>query len=254
MAPTTPSALESEHIPYELTGVAADRYQMQPITIVRLLVEQVRKDGLDPRDLTVLDFACGRGELLERLTEAGFRARGMDGDPSCVAIASRSGPCIRGELDDLGTLIPEKSVDIVIASHILEHLPNPIESLSRFASVARRYVFIAVPNLTSWWLFRSHLLRRDPSPPPGHIMGWDWSHMRILLTHHAGFTIVREWGFQIAVVPVAGLERVLPSRPLKACARALDRALQPLHYEWLPRLFPRVAHQIMVICRVPPGG
>lgn len=247
---TTRAASESEHIPYELSGVAADRYQMQPKTIARLLAEQVREDGLDPRDLTVLDFACGRGELLERLAEVGFRVQGMDGDPTCVEIASLHGPCIQGGLDDLGTTVRAKSVDIVVASHILEHLPNPIESLARFSSVARSYVFIAVPNLTSWWFFRSHLLRRDPQPPLGHLMGWDWAHLRILLTRHAGLTIAREWGFQIAVVPVAGLERVLPG-PLKGVARAIDRALQPLHYQWLPRLFPRVAHQIMVICRVP---
>jgi SAM-dependent methyltransferase len=248
---TTHLASESEHIPYELSGVAADRYQMQPITIARLLAQQVRSDGLDPRDLTVLDFACGRGELLQRLAELGFRVRGMDDDPTCVSIASGHGPCIQGGLGALGTVVPAKSVDILVASHILEHLPNPIESLARFASVARSYVFVAVPNLTSWWFFRSHLLRRDPQPPLGHIMGWDWAHLRILLTHHAGLTIAREWGFQIAVIPVAGLERVLPG-PLKGLARALDRALQPLHYQWLPRLFPRVAHQIMVICRVPP--
>lgn len=244
-------AAESEHIPYELTGVFAERYRMQPRTIAKLLAEQVRADGLRPEDLTVLDFACGRGELLSHLVDAGFRARGMDLDPTCVEIAARSGPCILGGFDELGTLVPAKSVDILVASHILEHLPDPIESLKRFASTARSYVFIAVPNLASWWVFRSHLFRRDTCPPLGHIMGWDWSHLRILLTHHARLTIVREWGFQIAIIPLGGLERIVPTAPLKAIIRGVDRALRPLHYDWLPRLCPRVAHQIMVICRVP---
>lgn len=247
----TTLAAESEHIPYEVTGVFAARYRMQPKTIARLLAEQVRADGLRPEDLTVLDFACGRGELLTHLVEAGFRARGIDMDPACVEIASRSGECVLGGFDELGTLVPAKSVDILVASHILEHLPNPIESLARFSSTARSYVFIAVPNLSSWWVFRCHLLRRDTNPPPGHLMGWDWSHLRVLLTHHTRLEIVKEWGFQIAIVPLAGLERIVRFEPLKVVVRGLDRALEPLHYEWLPRLFPRVAHQIMVICRVP---
>ena len=50
-----------------------------------------RKEGLallmkhcDPKEKSLLDYGCGRGECLEFARDAGFNVKGADIDPKCV--------------------------------------------------------------------------------------------------------------------------------------------------------------------------
>ena len=42
--------------------------------------------------------------------------------------------------------LEDDSVDFVLASHVIEHVPDPIAALLEWARVARRYVFLVVPH------------------------------------------------------------------------------------------------------------
>jgi SAM-dependent methyltransferase len=42
--------------------------------------------------------------------------------------------------------LEDKSVDFVLASHVLEHVPDPIAALLEWVRVAREYVFLVVPH------------------------------------------------------------------------------------------------------------
>jgi SAM-dependent methyltransferase len=46
--------------------------------------------------------------------------------------------------DDLP--LGDQSVDFVLASHVIEHMPDPIAALQEWARVARRYLFLVVPH------------------------------------------------------------------------------------------------------------
>ncbi|MFL5958482.1 MAG: class I SAM-dependent methyltransferase [Solirubrobacterales bacterium] len=48
------------------------------------------------------------------------------------------------EGDDLP--VPDDAFDFVLASHVLEHLPDPIRALQEWRRVARRYVFVVLPH------------------------------------------------------------------------------------------------------------
>jgi SAM-dependent methyltransferase len=48
------------------------------------------------------------------------------------------------EGDDLP--FPDEAFDFVLASHVLEHLPDPIRGLQEWRRVARRYVFVVLPH------------------------------------------------------------------------------------------------------------
>ena len=48
------------------------------------------------------------------------------------------------EGDDLP--FPDEAFDFVLASHVLEHLPDPIRALKEWRRVARRYVFVVLPH------------------------------------------------------------------------------------------------------------
>ena len=41
---------------------------------------------------------------------------------------------------------PNKSVDFVISSHVLEHFFNPLSALQEWSRVARQFVFVIIPH------------------------------------------------------------------------------------------------------------
>lgn len=44
---------------------------------------------------------------------------------------------------------PDDAYDFVLASHVIEHMPDPIGALREWARVARRYVFLVIPERTN---------------------------------------------------------------------------------------------------------
>ena len=72
----------------------------------------------------ILDLGCGRGEWLEIMTAAGFDAWGVDLDEGMLAACRERGLKVRTE-DALTTLrnLPDASVAMVSAFHLVEHLP-----------------------------------------------------------------------------------------------------------------------------------
>lgn len=72
----------------------------------------------------VLDFGCGRGELVAVLNERGIRAEGVDPDTGMVAEAQGHGRAVHLG-DGLQYLrdLPANELGAVISVHVVEHLP-----------------------------------------------------------------------------------------------------------------------------------
>ena len=78
----------------------------------------------------------------------------------------------------------DKSVDFVLASHVIEHFPDPIRALEEWVRVARRYVVVVVPHRDRTFdrdreltavdeLVRRHDDgARPPEPPHDHWSVW----------------------------------------------------------------------------------
>jgi SAM-dependent methyltransferase len=122
---------------YETSQLAADRIALWWYARV---VQRLR-----PRGGRLLDFGCGTGYLLKRLS-AHFEAYGYDASPyariQCRTTASEA--VILEEWESL----PAASLDIVIALHTFEHLPRPLPTLQGLAAklVSRGILFFVVPN------------------------------------------------------------------------------------------------------------
>lgn len=71
-----------------------------------------------------LDLGCGRGEWLELMNEQGFDASGVDLDEGMLAACMERGMQVKNA-DALSTLkeLPDNSIAIVSAFHLVEHLP-----------------------------------------------------------------------------------------------------------------------------------
>jgi O-antigen chain-terminating methyltransferase len=88
----------------------------------------------------VLDLACGRGEMLDLLREAGIDAQGAEQDPDLVAIARKRGHtvAVADPLDFLESQ-PEGSVGGLFGSYLLERLgPQRVLDLVVAAGVRLR--------------------------------------------------------------------------------------------------------------------
>ncbi|MGB1287046.1 MAG: class I SAM-dependent methyltransferase [Aggregatilineales bacterium] len=136
---------------------AAKRPGWQPATTV---YEQMIRDILQtmPNDMLVLDMGCGRGGVIEQLTDLEFRSIGID--PDFASIQEHRLEHFTGAVansDDIP--LPTACVDVIISAWVLEHLPNPEKTFSEIARVLKpggMFIFIA-PNKNSpiTWLNRA---------------------------------------------------------------------------------------------------
>jgi 2-polyprenyl-3-methyl-5-hydroxy-6-metoxy-1,4-benzoquinol methylase len=112
----------------------------------------------------VLDVGCGGGELLAHYAAHGWQALGIDPSATAAAAARR-----RGIEVHVGTLADQpwehESFDLVVFSHSLEHIPEPLEELraARQMLAPAGQIAIAAPNWRCWqrWLFRGYWFPLD---------------------------------------------------------------------------------------------
>lgn len=93
-----------------------------------LLATQPLPRGVSSR---VLDIGCAGGGLLVALADRGFReVEGMDPSAACVQRVRKHGfACHQGNLSDLQRAPPTEAYDVVILSHVLEHVVNVSDAL-----------------------------------------------------------------------------------------------------------------------------
>jgi len=100
-----------------------------------------------PLGARVLDVGCGRGVLLGQMSDLGFQAHGFEINET--ATDSRAEIRVAAELSQ--ARYADDSFDQVILWHVLEHLPNPIETLAEIRRILRPegQLVVAVPNFSS---------------------------------------------------------------------------------------------------------
>jgi SAM-dependent methyltransferase len=147
-----------------------------------------------------LDFGCGRGEAMAMASTREMVSTGVDVDAECLRLSSQFGKSY-----DIGNRLPheyfgEKSFDLVTCFHVLEHVANPNETLASLTKTVRRYVLVAVPNLSAFHDLLRPRSRWDIPVNPGHLQAWDHAHFRNLAERHCGLRIL-QWGFDAVMLP-----------------------------------------------------
>ena len=107
-------------------------------------------DMLRARNLTrVLDIGAGAGALLTRLDAEGFTVAGIEPDGNA---RSRQPdfplPVHAGSGEDIPEALADNSFDLVLMTHVFEHVQDPMQVLSNCRRLLsdRGRVFIEVPN------------------------------------------------------------------------------------------------------------
>jgi SAM-dependent methyltransferase len=139
---------------------------------------------------SVLEVGSGEGSLLARVADLGF-ARELHAvdvsERSIAAVASRELPgLVRATAYD-GVALPyeDQSVDLVVLSHVVEHLEHPRILLYEAARVGR-HVFVEVPLEDHWRM--PHDFTFDAT---GHINFYDARSIR-RLDQSAGLEVLGE--------------------------------------------------------------
>src|SRR5690349_21913638 len=90
------------------------------------LINACTRLGKWKRGARVADLGCGSGVFTSLLHRSGFDAVGIDLSPKLIALAQRTYPeaaFFEGDVEDL--LFPSASLDGVLLSGLLHHLPDP---------------------------------------------------------------------------------------------------------------------------------
>lgn len=139
----------------------------------------------------LLDIGCGNGDFIGFMATVGWQAHGIDFDPGAIAAASRH--C--GVTTSLGDIFEqgfgEGAFDAILMSNVIEHLPNPQQTLNecfRVLAPGGRMV-VLTPNVESWGhkLFGPDWRGLEP---PRHLYLFSPKSLRKMAIN-AGFTQAR---------------------------------------------------------------
>ena len=147
---------------------------------------------------SVLDVGCGEGVLTARWADRLGEGRivGIDlEDPKLRAEwAQRQRPNLEYLACDASALtFGDDEFDTATAIEVLEHVPDPEETLREMSRVARRYLLVSVPREPLWRILnmaRGTYLR-DLGNTPGHLNHWSTRGIVSLLSRYGVVEEVR---------------------------------------------------------------
>ena len=99
----------------------------------------------------LLEVGCGSGARLADLERAGWIVEGQDIDEAAVATARSRGLHVHaGKVEELVDL-PAATYDVILMSHVLEHLHRPVDVLRRCRSLLRPggRLVLSTPNVAA---------------------------------------------------------------------------------------------------------
>ena len=134
---------------------------------------------------SVVDVGCGRGEFLRHLKSLGCKALGIEPDETAYAILKRKGlDVFHGTLEDAH--LPYGSVAHISMRHVIEHLPDPVNTINECYRVLRPggRLVLRLPNGASLnhVIFKNNWYQLDP---PRHLYIFSPKSISILWRHTA---------------------------------------------------------------------
>jgi 2-polyprenyl-3-methyl-5-hydroxy-6-metoxy-1,4-benzoquinol methylase len=149
---------------------------------------------LCPPPANLLDIGCGLGELLDIARRDGFRTFGVELNVRRAAEALKKGHNVQSGIFSPSTF-EGVQFDVVILSHLIEHLPNPEELVRQVRERVRKngLLYIATPNFGGviCAIQGSHY---KSFIPPVHIAYFTRTSLKYLL-ENCGFHLIKERTF-----------------------------------------------------------
>jgi len=205
---------------------AVDAYDVfTPESNVRLITTCMRLARLQ-RGARIADLGCGSGAFTNLLRSLGYNAVGLDISPKLIDLGRAKYPdveFIEGDVEELP--FPDASLDGVLLSGLVHHLPDPTRCAGEvFRALKPGGSFVAFdPNRMNPFMY----LYRDRSSPLYSSVGVT-ANERPVLAHQIA-SVFRKSGFQVETDYISDLNyRYLASSKLRwmlPAYNALDRLL-----------------------------
>jgi 2-polyprenyl-3-methyl-5-hydroxy-6-metoxy-1,4-benzoquinol methylase len=174
-------------------------------------------DMLDLQCGTALDVGCGAGDNARILDKRGWSVSGIT--LSQEEQTSAAPTCSKVWVHDLDTGLPADvsgPYDLILLSHVLEHLRTPETLLCQFHRFLRRggQIAVALPNILNWhqrllFVLGSFEYREEGIMDMTHLRFYTFSSAKRML-EACGFTVVRAKASG-SILPWGPLRRLLPS-------------------------------------------
>jgi SAM-dependent methyltransferase len=191
--------MQPKHLPYQIDE-SANRFHYYETYWKICGLELLKKHFPDQSVNSILDFGCGRGEVSDLYSKSGYEVIGTDADPECVRLSNGNGKSVLLDIKNPLSQFGEKSFDVVVCYHVLEHVPCPVETIQILSKIARKAVIIAVPNLqTLTGLFRRKIDKSSVNE--GHLQSWDHAHLLSLAERHGNLKLIA-WGHDTTILPI----------------------------------------------------
>ena len=184
--------------------------------------------------LNILDVGCGAGDNARILQLRGCTVYGLTlsdeeaslARPFCKDVFVRN-----AEFEDVD--LQDKSLDVIICSHVLEHMIQPAATLTRLCRYLKDdgHVVIALPNMAQWRL-RVRFLRGDWHREPSGPM--DRTHLQFF-SFITGTTLLD--GAPLKLEKHVAADLAIPLWPLRRLMPGLCARLDTLIGRHWPNLF-----------------
>lgn len=176
---------------------------------------------LIPPHSRVLDIGCGNGELLEQIIQTRqATGYGIELDIENVLSCIQRGISVfHGDADEGLLGFSNQSYDVVILSHTLQQVKNPLYVISEMLRVGKIGI-VSFPNIAHW---RARLHLFLGKPPKTEALPYDWydtPNIRVVSIH--GFRqLCRDHGFkiqkEIPLYHAAWAEKLIPTGLSNLC-------------------------------------
>ena len=146
-----------------------------------LSIAQVILRGRDTTELRVLDYGCGWGSFLKMISYPGIIGYGLDFDQIKREGARKIGVNI------VSTPAEEEPYDLIVLNQVLEHLPEPLETVKELAAALKPdgHIWVSVP-------FNTPGLKADLEKGAPYRRVIDpWEHLNYF-TRHSLVSVFRE--------------------------------------------------------------
>lgn len=134
----------------------------------------------------LLDVGCGSGGSILTMMKKGWRGMGIDFDEKAIEQAKKKGLDVH--IGDVFSLhLPDNHVDAILMNHVIEHLPNPKETLIECKRILKKNgVLVAItPNADGFGhAYYKHFWRGLETP----------THLQVFTVASLG-AIARQAGF-----------------------------------------------------------
>ena len=144
----------------------------------------LRRNGIEPA--TILELGCGTGGILSEIQRRGLASEyyGVDYSQDAIDYLKSTAPdvhCTVADIMETPNPFARESFDVVVLSHVLEHLEEPLRFLSSIHRMLFEYLLVEVPLEDLLFKKLIYLFKDRSNNLAGHVQFFNPRRFRNLL-------------------------------------------------------------------------